>query len=182
MIYMFLAEGFEEIEALCPLDLMRRAGIEVTTVGIGGSCIRGAHGITVSADISSDEFDALGDKTCDMVFLPGGMPGTLNLAASDTVQSAIRKAVEDNSYVAAICAAPSILGDMGLLVGKEAICYPGFENRLNGATISKSRVVLDGKYLTAAGMGAALDMGIKIVEIFCGTEKAASLRHAVIAD
>lgn len=182
MVYMFLAAGFEEIEALCPLDLMRRAGIEVSTVGIGGSDVCGAHGITVKADMTDAEFDALADKSADMIFLPGGMPGTLNLAASATVIDAIDRAVEADSYIAAICAAPSILGDMGLLKGKEAICYPGFEGRLAGATVSQSRVVLDGKYLTAAGMGAALDMGIKIVEIFCGTDKAAALRHAVIAD
>lgn len=182
MVYMFLAEGFEEIEALCPLDLMRRAGIEVSTVGIGGADIRGAHGITVKADMTDSELDALADKSCDMIFLPGGMPGTLNLAASSTVREAIDRAVKDDSYIAAICAAPSILGDIGLLRGKEAVCYPGFEDRLTGAVISKKRVVLDGRYLTAAGMGAALNMGLKIVEIFCGAEKAAALRHAVIAD
>ena len=179
---MFLAEGFEEIEALCPLDIMRRAGIEVFTVGIGSSQITGAHGITVCADMTDKDIDALTDPSFDMIFLPGGMPGTLNLASSDTVISFIKKAVENGVYVAAICAAPSILGDMGLLDGKEAICYPGFEDRLKGARISDSRVVLDGKILTAAGMGAALDMGLKIVEIFMGAQKADALRSAVIAD
>ena len=181
MVYMFLAEGFEEIEALCPLDIMRRAGIEVRTVGIGAKQITGSHSITVSADMTDKDFDLI-DASFDMIFLPGGMPGTLNLAASETVISAIKKAISDDAYIAAICAAPSILGDMGLLCGKEAICYPGFENRLTGAEISSSRVVLDGKILTAAGMGAALDMGLKIVEIFKGEQSAASLRKAVIAD
>ena len=182
MIYMFIAEGFEEIEALCPLDIMRRAGLEVKTVGIGSTEICGAHGITVRTDIDTVTYDALSDKSFDMIFLPGGMPGTLNLAASETVIGAIKAAVSEEKYVAAICAAPSILGDMGLLKGKDAICYPGFEDRLCGATVSDKRVVLDGTYLTAAGMGAALDMGLKIVELFCGSEKAASLRKAVIAD
>ena len=183
MIYMFLAEGFEEIEALCPLDLMRRAGLSVTTVGIGGEYITGAHAITVRADITDRDFYAhSAQNETEMVFLPGGMPGTLNLAASETVTDAIRSAAEDKKYIAAICAAPSILGDMGLLLGKEAICYPGFEKQLVGATISERRVVLDGNILTAAGMGAALDMGLAIVEIFCGKEKASSLRSAVIAD
>ena len=177
---MFIAEGFEEIEALCPLDLMRRAGLEVVTVGIGSSAVTGAHKITVNTDIKDSDFDT--DSNFDMIFLPGGMPGTLNLANSKVVIDAINKAAAQQKYIAAICAAPSILGDMGLLDGKEAICYPGFEDRLVGATISDSRVVLDGKILTAAGMGAALDMGIKIVEIFCGKEKSDSLRHAVIAD
>lgn len=182
MIYMFIAEGFEEIEALCPLDLMRRAGLNVRTVGIGSAEICGAHGITVRTDMCDAEYDSLLDKSADMIFLPGGMPGTLNLASSNTVTGAIKKAVNDKKYIAAICAAPSILGDMGLLSGKEAICYPGFEERLTGATISSSRVVLDGKILTAAGMGAALEMGLKIVEIFCGEKKSLELRKAVIAD
>ncbi len=179
MIYMFLAEGFEEIEALCPLDLMRRASIDVTTVGVGGKSITGAHGITVLADIADTDFKA--DKM-DMVFLPGGMPGTLNLAASRTVTDAVRSAFEQGNYIAAICAAPSILGDMGLLVGKQAVCYPGFEERLTGATVPDLKVVLDGKILTAKGMGAALEMGLKIVELYRGKEFADDLKNAVIAN
>ncbi len=179
MIYMFLANGMEEIEALCPLDLMRRAGLAVTTVGIGSTEITGAHGITVKADMLDQNFC---DPAPDMIFLPGGMPGTLHLAASEVVKQAILTAHKTGAYLAAICAAPSILGDMGLLAGKEAVCYPGFEDRLVGATVSDKHVVLDGKILTAAGMGAALDMGLTIVEIFCGAKAAADLRHAVIAD
>ena len=180
---MFLAEGFEEIEALCPLDLMRRAGLSVTTVGVGGEYLTGAHAITVRADITDRNFYAhSAQNETEMVFLPGGMPGTLNLGASEVVTDAIRSAAEDKKYIAAICAAPSILGKMGLLLGKEAICYPGFEAQLEGAEISDQRVVLDGNILTAAGMGAALDMGIEIVRIFCGDEKANALRSAVIAD
>ena len=183
MIYMFLAEGFEEIEALCPLDLMRRAGLKVATVGIGGEYITGAHAITVRADISESEFCSIfARESADMIFLPGGMPGTLNLGASETVRDSIRSMAEDGRYIAAICAAPSILGEMKLLLGKRAICYPGFERQLEGAIISYERVVLDGNILTAAGMGAALDMGLEIVGIFCGKEKAESLRSAVIAD
>ncbi len=179
MIDMFLADGFEEIEALCPLDLMRRAGLEVRTVGIGGKQITGAHGITVTADLADTEY---GNPTPELIFLPGGMPGTLNLAASQTVLNAIRTATETNAYLAAICAAPSILGDLGLLKGKEATCYPGFEDRLRGATLSEKTVVLDGKILTARGMGVSLEMGLRIVALFCGVEKAEALRHAVIAD
>ncbi len=182
MIYMFLAEGFEEIEALCPLDLMRRAGLKVSTVGVGSKTVCGAHGIAVLADMTDNEYNALTDKSAEMIFLPGGMPGTLNLAASQAVSTAIELAVEDHAYIAAICAAPSILGDRGLLVGKNAVCYPGFEDRLTGATIPDARLVLDGKILTARGMGVATDMGLKIVEIFCGSDKADALRHAVIAD
>ena len=177
MIYMFLADGFEEVEALCPLDLMRRAGLSVKTVGINKKEIVGAHGISVIADVSDSEYS---DNEAEMIFLPGGMPGTLNLANSATVINAIKKAVADNAYIAAICAAPSILGDMGLLNGKEAICYPGFEDRLKGAVISKSKVVRDAKIITAAGMGVAYDMGIEIVRTLCGDKKAKELKEATI--
>ena len=179
MIYMFLAEGFEEVEALCPLDLMRRAGLAVTTVGIGGITVTGAHGITVQADLADKQYN---DDTPELVFLPGGMPGTLNLASSPVVERAIRSAVSHNAYLAAICVAPSILGDMGLLQGKEAICYPGFEDRLVGATISQKRVVRDGALITAAGMGVACEMGLAIVEMLCGEKKAKELRHVVLAE
>jgi len=178
MIYIFLAEGFEEIEALCPLDIMRRAGLSVKTVGIGSNEITGSHGITVKADIRDTEFDG---SDAEMIFLPGGMPGTLNLASSKIVTDAITEAVKKQKYIAAICAAPSILGDMGLLKGKEAICYPGFEDHLIGAVLSDKRVAVDGKILTAAGMGVALEFGLTIVSILCGEEKARELAHAVLA-
>ena len=177
MIYMFLADGFEEVEAFCPLDLMRRAGLSVKTVGINKKEIVGAHGISVIADMLDSEYH---DNESEMIFLPGGMPGTINLANSATVINAIKKANSNKSYIAAICAAPSILGDMGLLNGKEAICYPGFEDRLKGAVISKSKVVRDGKIITAAGMGVAYDMGIEIVRTLCGDKKANELKEATI--
>ncbi len=179
---MFIAEGFEEIEALCPLDIMRRAGLDVTTVGIGSRQITGAHKICVQTDITDSEYEKLSEHSADMIFLPGGMPGTLNLANSRIVRDAIRLAQKEDKYIAAICAAPSILGDMGILEGKEAICYPGFEEHLLGAKLSVQKVVLDGRILTAAGMGVAVDMGLAIVEIFCGREKMLSLKKAIIAE
>ena len=179
MIYFFLAEGFEEIEALCPIDILRRAGLEVKTVGIGSKQICGAHGITVTADMLDSEYQ---DKNPELIFLPGGIPGTLNLKASDTVQRAIKEALECDAYIAAICAAPMILGELGLLQGKEAVCYPGFEDKLIGARISEKKVVQDSKILTAKGMGAALDFGLMIAQIFKGKKTADDLRHAIIAD
>lgn len=177
MIYFFLAEGFEEIEALCPVDLCRRVGIDAMTVSITDSReVTGSHGITVKADLTAA--DALGDF--DMIALPGGLPGTTNLEASPLVQGAIDRALAENKYIAAICAAPMVLGKRGILQGKEAICFPGFEQHLAGAAISAKKVVLDGKILTAAGMGVSHDFGLAIVEIFKGKETADKLGSTVL--
>lgn len=170
MVYIFLADGFEEVEALCPLDLLLRAGIGVKSVGIGPKReIVGSHGIHVLADISEDDFN---DASPEMVILPGGMPGTKNLEASSVVKRAIDDTSRSSGYIAAICAAPSILGKMGLLRGKEAICFSGFEKYLDGATLSSKRVVRDGKVITAAGMGVALPFGLELISALAGREKA----------
>lgn len=179
MIYLFLANGFEEIEALCPLDLLRRAGLEVTTVGIGGEMICGSHGITVAADIPEGMY---ADSKPDMIILPGGMPGSKHLDESRVVDTALKAAARHGSFIAAICAAPMVLGHRGLLTGKEAICYPGFEGHLTGATISDRRVVRDGNIITAAGMGVALEFGLALVAALKGQDAAKELRRAVIAD
>ena len=179
MIYMFLADGFEEVEALCPLDLMRRAGLSVTTVGVGKREIVGAHGITVVADTETDCFDA---SEAELVFLPGGMPGTLNLASCDAVIKTVKDAYSKGRYVAAICAAPSILGDLGMLRGRRATCYPGFEDRLLEANLSDEKVVVDGNVITATGMGVALEMGLALVSLLCGEQKAKELSSAIIYD
>lgn len=178
MVYMFLADGFEEIEALCPLDVMRRAGIDVTTVGVNRKNVLGAHGIEVVADITVNEFDA---AYLDMIILPGGMPGTVNLEHSAVCISAIRTAALKGRYVAAICAAPSILGKLGLLEGKEAVCYPGFEDELKGARVLDCGVCVDGNVITAAGMGVALEFGLTLVELLKGKETAAKIFTAVQA-
>ena len=178
MIYMFLADGFEEIEALCPLDLFRRAELDVTTVGVGKSQITGAHGITVTADMTDADFTS---ADLEMIFLPGGMPGTKNLDASATVHKAIADAVKNDAYVCAICAAPMILGKLGLLRDKNAVCYPGFEEYLDGATIPDKKVVRDGKIITAKGMGAAVEFGLAIVSELCGEKVAEDLAVATIS-
>jgi len=182
MVYMFLAEGFEEVEALCPLDLLRRAGVNVMTVGVGAKVVRGSHGIEVIADITTYEAEKLLSKNpAQMVILPGGMPGSLNLQADETVNKFIDYAVKNDAYLAAICAAPMILGELGLLDGKEAICYPGFEDKLHGAVISQSSVASDGKFITGKGMGVALDFGLALVTALVSAEKANELRAAVMA-
>lgn len=179
MTYIFLADGFEEIEALTPLDLLRRAGVEVKTVGIGGKKIVGSHGIAVEADLEESEFS---DSMPDMIILPGGMPGTKNLQASRTVMEAIRHAVQCNALIAAICAAPMILGQLGMLKGMKAVCYPGFEEYLPESEILNGPAVRDGNVITGTGMGAALDFGLLLVSAMRGDKVADELRHAVIAD
>ena len=176
MIYLFLANGFEEVEALAPLDILRRAGLEVTTVGIGGDVIRGSHGITVHADIPDGLY---ADNAPDMIVLPGGMPGSKNLDESRVVDAALKAAVRSDAYIAAICAAPMVLGHRGLLQGKRATCYPGFEKELTGATIERTGVVVDGKTVTAAGMGVAVDFGLALVAQLKGNEEADAIRRAI---
>ena len=124
MVYMFLADGFEEVEAMAPLDLLRRGGIEVKTVGVTGEYVTGSHNITIKADILPE---AVEYEKLDCVILPGGLPGTTNLEKDDRVQAAIDFANEKKKLICAICAAPSILGNKGLLKGEKATCYPGFE-------------------------------------------------------
>lgn len=177
MIYCFLADGFEEVEALAAVDMIRRAGIELKTVGIGSKVIEGAHKIKVESDITEDEV-VLND-TVDAVILPGGMPGTLNLEKNETVHRAIDFAVVNSKYLCAICAAPSILGHKGILKGKEAIAYPGFEKDLEGAIISDKHVVRDGNIITAKGAGVAVDFGLEIVAVVLSADKAEEIRKAI---
>lgn len=178
MIYMFLANGFEEVEALCPLDILRRANLEVATVGIGGHLITGSHGITVQADMIDTEFTG---ENLEMVILPGGMPGSLNLDASPVVDKALSIAHRKDAYLCAICAAPLVLGRRGLLVGKNATCYPGFEDELKGASSVGGLVVKDGKVITATGMGVALDFGLALISALCSQEEADRIRTAIRA-
>ena len=161
MVYCFLADGFEEVEAIAPIDMLRRAGVEVKTVGVSGDVIDGRHGIKVIPDV--DIKDITLDDSLEAVILPGGLPGATNLEESADVQKAIDFANEKGKLICAICAAPQILGHKGLLEGKEAIAYPGFEDELKGAIISKEYVVRDGNIITAKGAGVATEFGLKIV-------------------
>lgn len=160
MIYVFLAEGFEEIEALAPVDVLRRGGIEVKTVGVTGKTVTGAHGIAVSADITVDQITLEG---LDGIVLPGGMPGTLNLEANERLCELVRQADRKQLLIGAICAAPSVLGHLGVLNGKRATCFPGFEKELTGATVCDGQVVCDGNIITAKGAGAALDFAFALL-------------------
>lgn len=176
MIYLFLANGFEEVEALATVDVLRRAGLEVKTVGVGSTTVTGSHHITVTADMEQSQ--VLTDNM-EMVILPGGMPGTLNLEDSTVVTTCVRYCFQNNLPVAAICAAPSILGHMGLLKGKKAVCFPGFEQELEGAEIGDGFVCRDGQVITAKGAGAAVDFGLEIVKMLQGEEAALRLRKSM---
>lgn len=175
MIYVFIANGFEEIEALAPVDLLRRAQRDVRTVGVGGKTVTGSHGISVVCDMTEEEVIP---AEMEMVVLPGGMPGTLNLEKSAVVQSAVSYAVQNEKWVAAICAAPSILGRMGLLRGRRATCYPGYEDQLE-AQIAQEVVCVDGKFVTARGAGVSVEFGLKLVELLTGTDRAQALRDSL---
>ena len=173
MIYLFLATGFEECEALAPLDILRRAGIETKTVGIGGKRIVGSHGIEITADLEANEIEL--NKNLDGIILPGGMPGTVNLENNETVQKAIDYSSENKLLISAICAAPQILGHKNLLIGKKATCFNGFEAELLGAEVIDSPVVSDGNFITAYGAGAAFDFGFAILKYLKNEEVAVNL-------
>lgn len=175
MIYLFLADGFEEIEALATVDVLRRAGLELETVGITSQAVRGAHSITVMADRFIDEIEP--DDAIQAVILPGGMPGTLNLEQCKELQQILTYAYRHEKLIAAICAAPSILGHNGMLKGKTAICYDGFESELTGATLSEKPVCRDGNIITAAGAGVAVDFALEIVAALTCRQKANQIKE-----
>ena len=161
MVYIFLADGFEECEALAPADILRRADIEVKLTGVLGKTATGSHGIKVECDIFPKSIDL---KPNDVVVLPGGLPGTNYLKESPLVKETLLKANKLGCKIAAICAAPSVLGEMGLLKGKKATCFPGFEDKLTGADFVNEKVVVDGNIITGCGAGAAFDFGFKLLE------------------
>ncbi len=173
MVVCFLANGFEEIEALTPIDCLRRCGIEVLTVGVNSSIINGSHHIPIVCDTDTESYIISDDL--QMLILPGGMPGTINLEKSDVVQATIDHCVSNDIPIAAICAAPSILGHKGILDGKKATCYPGFENDLLGADIIDENVVVNGNIITACGMGAALEFSLALIEKLISKERAEEL-------
>lgn len=172
MIYVFLADGFEEIEALAPVDILRRAEIEVKTVGVTGKTVIGSHNIPVTADIEITE--AVTDGL-EAIILPGGIPGTPNLEKSSVVQKFIDYCADNNKYICAICAAPSILGHKGLLKGKKATAYPSFQSELDGALVQSQSVVCDGNIITAKGAGVSLKFGAMITSKFVGEQKATAI-------
>ena len=176
-IFVFLADGFEEIEAIAAIDIFRRAEIKVTTVSVSTSLIViGAHDVKVYADSLFSDIQFSSDS---LLYLPGGMPGTTNLDNHEGLKSLIKRHATDGGLIAAICAAPSILGKMNLLKAKEAICYPGFESTLKNAVISQSKISKSGNIFTAKAAGVAVQFALKIVEELKGKELAFEIKESI---
>ena len=174
----FLADGFEEIEALTVVDLLRRAGIEITTASImGRKEVNGSHKITVLADTLIENIDF---NSLDMLILPGGMPGTTNLGNCKLLTEKIKEFDAAGKMLCAICAAPTVLGKLGLLKGKKACCYPGCEVDLDAADVQTSEVTRDGHFITSRGMGTAIPFGLAIIEYFQGAEAAKSMAAKIV--
>ncbi|HYE82430.1 MAG TPA: DJ-1 family glyoxalase III [Clostridia bacterium] len=177
-VYIYLAEGFEEIEAITVVDVLRRAEIDARMISITGKKeVKGAHGITVSADEVFENTDSFG---ADMIVLPGGMPGTRYLGEHKGLTEVILGFAERNKPIAAICAAPSILGRLGLLDKKKAVCYPGFEETLKGAVLDEDIVSQEGNFITSRGPGTAIYFALKLVELLADNETAEELREGMI--
>ena len=179
MIAILLCDGFEEIEALTPLDMLRRAGLDARTVGVNSKIATGSHGIPVICDLAPDEVKL---SEVSMVILPGGMPGALNLDASPFTDKILSAVTENGGRIAAICAAPLCLGRRGLLEGKRATCYPGFEAELKGAYTLSDSVVTDGNITTAKGMGVALEFAKELVRLVAGDKTAEELSRSIMEE
>lgn len=178
MVYVILADGFEEIEALCPVDVLRRAGADVKTVGITGRTVTSSHAVSVNCDLYARE-DTLDFDSCEMLVFPGGMPGAANIDKYPETDSYIEKVLKGGGFVGAICAAPMILGKRGYLCGRRAVCFPGFEDDLHGAEIVDADVVRDGQFVTSRCMGTALPFAMELVECLYGKEKRDAVQAAV---
>jgi len=176
-VYEFLANGFEEIEALAPVDILRRGGVEVVTVSVNGTqYVESSHGVTVKADAMFEDVDL---KDADMLLLPGGLPGSTNLRDHAGVCDALLKQAERNGRIGAICAAPMVLGKLGLLRGKRATCSPGFEKYLDGADYTADLFTTDGNIITGEGPAATLPYAYEILSFFAPKEVVDKLKHGM---
>ena len=179
MVYIFMADGTEEIEALTVVDLLRRAGIEIKTVSVEKTNdILGSHGIPIKCDINLSDVSALPE----MIVLPGGKKGTETLKANETLAELIRKQNDRNGYLAAVCAAPTIYGEMGLLMGRSATCYPGLEEKLIGAKVQSPdvTVAVDDNFITSRGLGTSIDFALKIIELLLSKEDSDKIAKQVV--
>ena len=177
MVYILLGTGFEEVEALAPLDLMRRAGIQVLTVGINGATVYGGHNIGIAADISVEEMDLTG---LDMIVLPGGLGGVASVRACPAAMDALKFAWENGKFVAAICAGPTVLADLGITDGKNATCYPGCEPQMGSANMVTAAAVTDGKVITGTSTGCAIPFGLALIAALKGQEAADAVEKQIV--
>ena len=177
-VYAFLADGLEEVECLGAMDILVRAGVEVTLVSVTGSRqVTGAHGFTITADKLFEETDP---AEADVLFLPGGMPGTTNLKEHAGVGKVVKEHTQAGKYVGAICAAPTVLADLGLLKGKKITCYPTVEQEIQGAVLLRTPVAVDGNIVTGRGAGTAVEFALKLIEVLEGEEKAQEVAKAIV--
>ena len=178
MVYMLLGTGFEETEAIAPLDLLRRAGVEVSTVGLNGKIIKGSHGIGIEADIEIGEMDL---TDLEMIILPGGLGGVASCRACPAAMDALKFAWDNDKYVAAICAGPTVLADLGITAGMNATCYPGCEDGMGSAImIEDAAVVTDEKLITGTSAGCAIPFGLSLVEVLKGAEEADRIAAQIV--
>lgn len=178
MVYMLLGTGFEETEAIAPLDLMRRAGVQALTVGVNGKTVYGGHGIGIEADITLGEMDL---TAMDMIVLPGGLGGVASVRASKDAMEALRFAWENDKYVAAICAGPTVLADLGITDGHKATCYPGCESGMGSAEIiPDAPCVRDGKLITGTSAGCATAFGLALIEALKGEAAAQTVAEQIV--
>ncbi len=178
MVYMLLGTGFEETEAIAPLDLLRRAGVEILTVGIDGKVVTGSHKVKVEADITIGEMDL---TDLDMVVIPGGLGGVASLRACPAALDVLKFAWDNGKYVAAICAGPTVLADLGITDGLKATCYPGQEKNMGSAQMQENAaVVTDGRLITGTSAGCAIPFGLALVEALKGKEAAEKVKHQIV--
>ena len=177
MVYMFLGTGFEETEAIAPLDLLRRANIEVKTVGLNGPVITGSHGIGVVADMEIGDLDI---SDAEMVILPGGLGGVASIRACSAAMEAVRTAWEAGKFAAAICAGPTVLADLGITAGKNATCYPGCETGMGNANMVAAAAVRDGKLITGTSAGCVVPFGLKLIEALKGEAEARRIADQIV--
>ena len=178
MVYLFLGTGFEEVEAVATIDVLRRAEVELTTVSVMNErIVEGAHGVRIEADKMFDEVDC---TNAEMLILPGGMPGTLNLGAHEGLAMSLREQNKRGGWIAAICAAPSILGKMHLLRNREAVCYPGFENQLEEAFVLQDRVKVSGNVVTSKGPGCTIEFALQLATILKGEAVASMVSEGML--
>ena len=178
MVYMLLSTGFEETEAIAPLDLLRRAGVQVLTVGVNSKTVYGGHGIGVEADITLEEMDL---TQLEMVVLPGGLGGVASVRASEKAMNALKFAWENDKFVAAICAGPTVLADLGITDGRSATCYPGCEGGMGSANmVTDAACVRDGRLITGTSAGCAVKFGLALVEALCGEAAAKTIAQQIV--